>query len=206
MLDLIRTTMSKQNTSQTVIRLSLIILATLVLFALVTYYNRVRQSNELFTTPLSPSPSPSPSSITNDTYAYSGTAQASPAQAYSAAAYVPGGVEPSSTDALRPISMPDGGSLSIPSHMYPKDTISPSDLLPKDAVNSKWSKANPAGTGDISGQNFLTAGYHIGVDTIGQSLKNANYDLRSIPPNPQHKVSIWQQSSYEPDLSRRPLE
>ena len=53
---------------------------------------------------------------------------------------------------------------------------------------------------------MLDAGFHVGVNTIGQSLRNANRQLRSEPPNPQVQVSPWQMSSIGPDLMRRPLE
>jgi len=46
----------------------------------------------------------------------------------------------------------------------------------------------------------------IGVNTVGQSLRNANYQLRSEPPNPQIPVSIFNQSTIAPDTNRRPLE
>jgi hypothetical protein len=81
-----------------------------------------------------------------------------------------------------------------------RDRLTSSDLLPKDAGNSKWAEINPAGTGDIRDQNFLTAGYHIGINTIGQTLRNANLQLRSEPPNPQVAVSPWGISTIEPDV------
>jgi len=81
-----------------------------------------------------------------------------------------------------------------------RDRLTSSDLLPKDAGNSKWAEINPSGTGDIRDQNFLTAGYHIGINTIGQSLRNANLQLRSEPPNPQIAVSPWGISTIEPDV------
>lgn len=92
-----------------------------------------------------------------------------------------------------------------PSNCYPKDQINPQELLPNDP-NSKWAQVNPMGQGDIAGKNYLSAGALIGVNTIGQSMRNANYQLRSDPPNPQVKVSIWNQSTIEPDTNRRPLE
>ena len=64
----------------------------------------------------------------------------------------------------------------------------------------------PAGEGVLQGVNMLDAGFHVGVNTIGQSLKNANRQLRSEPPNPQVQVSPWMMSSIGPDLLRRPLE
>lgn len=89
---------------------------------------------------------------------------------------------------------------------FPRDRLSAEELLPKDAANSKWAQMNPAGQGDVRDQNFLTAGYHIGVNTVGQSLRNANYQLRSEPANPQVPVSPWNISTIEPDQTRRPLE
>jgi hypothetical protein len=89
---------------------------------------------------------------------------------------------------------------------FPRDRLSAEELLPKDAANTKWAQMNPAGQGDVSDKNFLTAGYHVGVNTVGQSLRNANYQLRSEPPNPQVPVSPWNISTIEPDQTRRPLE
>jgi hypothetical protein len=65
---------------------------------------------------------------------------------------------------------------------------------------------NPMGAGDIAGKNFLNAGALIGVNTVGQSLRNASWDLRSEPPNPQVAVSPWMQSTIEPDTNRRVME
>lgn len=92
-----------------------------------------------------------------------------------------------------------------PANCYPKNQLAPQELLPADP-NSKWAEVNPTGAGDISGKNFLGAGALIGVNTVGQSLRNANQQLRSEPANPQSQVSIWNQSTIEPDLQRRPLE
>lgn len=88
----------------------------------------------------------------------------------------------------------DGNSCFI------RDRLTSSDLLPKDSANSKWAAINPAGSGMLGDQNFLTAGYHIGINTIGQSLRNANLQLRSEPPNPQIAVSPWGISTIEPDI------
>jgi hypothetical protein len=93
-----------------------------------------------------------------------------------------------------------------PADCFPRDRLSAEDLLPKDAANSKWAQVNPAGQGDVGDQNFLASGFHQGVDTIGATLRNANWQLRSEPPNPRQKVSVWGESSIEPDLNRRPLE
>ena len=39
-----------------------------------------------------------------------------------------------------------------------------------------------------------------------QTLRNANMQLRSEPPNPQVKVSPWLQTTIEPDVNRKPME
>jgi len=92
-----------------------------------------------------------------------------------------------------------------PQGCYPREQLNPKELLPQD-LNSQWAQVNPTGAGDIQGKNFLSAGALIGVNTIGQSLRNANLQLRAEPPNPQVQVGPWLQSTIEPDLMRRPLE
>ena len=93
-----------------------------------------------------------------------------------------------------------------PTQCFPRDRLTADDLLPKDAANSKFAQVNPAGQGDVDGANFLTAGNKIGVNSVGTSLRNANQQIRSEPPNPQVQVSPWMQTTIQPDLNRRPLE
>jgi hypothetical protein len=81
----------------------------------------------------------------------------------------------------------------------------PSELLPKD-VNSQWAQLNPAGNADFKNVNLLKAGYLIGIDTVGSTLRNANLQERSEPPNPTAAVSPWLNTTIEPDLMRLPLE
>jgi len=92
-----------------------------------------------------------------------------------------------------------------PRDCFPKDTLTSEDLLPKDKY-SKWAEVNPEGQGELKDRNFVEAGWHFGINTVGQSLRNANLQLRSEPANPQVKVSPWSQSTIGPDVNRRPLE
>ena len=85
------------------------------------------------------------------------------------------------------------------------NTTNPADLLPRDD-NGPWAKLNPTGASDFQAVNLLKAGYHIGIDTIGSSLRNANLQERSEPPNPTKLVSPWMNSTIEPDTMRAPLE
>ena len=81
----------------------------------------------------------------------------------------------------------------------------PSELLPKD-TNSQWAQLNPTGSGDLENVNLLRSGYHMGIDTIGNSLRNANQQLRSEPSNPQLNVGPWNNTTISPDTMRVPLE
>ena len=76
------------------------------------------------------------------------------------------------------------------------ETSDPQDLLPK-------SQSMEGGLGNM---NLLKAGYHAGINTVGSSLRNANLQVRSEPPNPQVQVSPWGNTTIQPDLMRVPLE
>ena len=93
----------------------------------------------------------------------------------------------------------------FPVDEYPKDKLNPMELLPADP-NSKWAQVNPSGQGELGDQNFLEAGFHIGINSVGQSLRNPNLQLRSEPPCPQVQVSPWLQSTIDPDINRRAFE
>ena len=89
---------------------------------------------------------------------------------------------------------------------YSQTVLSPEELLPKGGLGASWAATNPVGLGDLKGQNFLTPTYHYGINTVGQSLRNANLDVRSDPPNPRAAISPFLNSTIEPDLYRRELE
>lgn len=97
------------------------------------------------------------------------------------------------------------GNAESPAGCYPRDQLTPGELLPKD-VNSVWAQQNPMGNGSLKGKNFLSAGALIGVNTVGQSMRNANYQLRSEPANPQVPVSVFNNTTIEPDVNRRSFE
>jgi len=88
---------------------------------------------------------------------------------------------------------------------FPKEMLTPEELKPQDN-SSLWAQVNPEGEGSLKGRSFLQAGHHIGINTVGQTLRNANLQLRSEPPNPQVLVSPWNQTTIEPDTGRKPLE
>jgi len=89
---------------------------------------------------------------------------------------------------------------------YPRDTVTAQELLPRDDPYNMWSQVNPETPGHLADKNFLESGHHFGINTTGSSLRNPNLQLRADPPIPQIPVSIWQQSTIEPDTNRRAFE
>tara|TARA_Y100000816_G_scaffold159535_1_gene114064 strand:- start:1256 stop:1771 length:516 start_codon:yes stop_codon:yes gene_type:complete len=87
-----------------------------------------------------------------------------------------------------------------------REVSNPEDLLPKSANSSELNNLAPVGEGDFQNVNLLKAGHHAGIDTVGGTLRNANLQLRSEPPNPQEQVSPWLNTTIKPDLMRIPLE
>jgi len=96
-------------------------------------------------------------------------------------------------------------SFGMPPSCAKQAVVDPKQLLPRDSNNS-FSQMNPGGAGDIQNVSLLKAGYHIGINTVGQSLRNANLQLRSEPANPQLNIGPWNQTTIGPDLARRALE
>ena len=80
------------------------------------------------------------------------------------------------------------------------------DYLPQE-VNNEWFETDfqqakyKAGSGNM----INTERYTIGVNTVGQSLKNPSYDIRGTIPNPKYTVSPWNNSTYEADVNLKPL-
>lgn len=104
-----------------------------------------------------------------------------------------------------PSVAPSVAPASIPTGYTTTSNTNPQDLLPQDQ-NSQWAALNPVSQGNIAAPDLLQAGYHIGLDTIGQTLKNANLQERSDPIIPKANIGPWNQSTIEPDLGRVPLE
>ena len=93
----------------------------------------------------------------------------------------------------------------VPSNGSGSSITNSAELLPKKS-NDEWSKLNPSTQGDLGNINLLKAGYQIGIDTVGQTLRNANLQIRSEPPNPQTYSGPWNMSTIEPDFMRPPME
>ena len=57
----------------------------------------------------------------------------------------------------------------------------------------------------IKGTHFIHPKVHMGVNTISGSMRNGTHDIRGDVPNPQIKVSIWGQSTINPDTNSKGL-
>lgn len=99
---------------------------------------------------------------------------------------------------IQPPSATPGGYAMQP-------VANPSDLLPKDP-NSQWAALNPVNQSNVAMPDLLQAGYHIGLDTIGQTMKNPNLQIRSDPIIQKKDVGPWNNSTTEADYARVPLE
>lgn len=198
-----------------VVRLLLVVIAVVILMMFVNEYNKQRRSETFVAAAAAQPTDPAaraatesqffrdqPTSVSEMLDASKVTAQKSESVAAKAAAVMPS--EEASNEDYRAVDF--DVKAKTPSTCFPQDETRIEDLLPKDAANSLWAQVNPAGQGDVKDQNLLTAGYHMGVDTIGQSRKNPSYQLRSEPPNPRVNVSIWNNSTIEYDSNRRPFE
>lgn len=89
---------------------------------------------------------------------------------------------------------------------FPRDSLTSSDLLPKDATDSTWSQLNPSTGANIQDRYLLDAAHHIGINSQSGSLRNANLQLRSDPMIETKPVSPWLNSTIPPDINKRPLD
>lgn len=91
---------------------------------------------------------------------------------------------------------------------YSDSTLSAGELLPKGGLGASWAAVNPSSMGDLKGQNFVDAGYHTNTAVAGvsQTNRNASWDVRSEPPNPQAKVGPFLQTTIESNPFKRGLD
>jgi len=79
------------------------------------------------------------------------------------------------------------------------------DFLPKEVIDGAFDDYSQAKY-NLDNDNLInTDRYVIGINTVGQSLKNGSHDIRGTIPNPKFSVSPWNNSTYEPDYNIKPL-
>jgi len=200
--------MAQKFDNHMIFRIVLIVLAAFILFALINYYNSKQQTTVRNTEKFYQDSQQQQQMMQQ--YNGGDSQKLTPAQANVRSNDL---IIKQNADVVKPseelgnsdFRAVDFKSTNLPSDCFPRDRLSAEDLLPADAANSKWAQVNPAGQGDVSNQNFLTAGWAVGINTISGSLRNANLQLRSEPPNPRGAWPIMN-STIEPDLQRRSLE
>ena len=105
------------------------------------------------------------------------------------------------------LSVPAQNSLSIVDiNKQNLQDYNAKDFLPKE-INDQWfdTDFSQAKTNINDDKLINTERYVIGINTVGQSLKNASYDIRGTIANPKFSVSPWNNSTYEPDYNIKPL-
>lgn len=113
--------------------------------------------------------------------------------------FSPGDVKSTPAEVDAPV---DASSVAMPSAVPSTsrhDTVQPADLLPPD-MNTQWQTDN-----NLTGMkmpSLTSATFLSGADTIGQSLKNPNLQLRADPVIPRVNTGPWNQPTIDMDAIR----
>lgn len=83
------------------------------------------------------------------------------------------------------------------------DLFKVDELLPQE-VSKDWFEVMPEPI-KVKNRHLINVTRPIGVNTIGNTLKNPSLDLRGSPPCPKFVISPWLQSSIEPDTNIKGL-
>ena len=80
------------------------------------------------------------------------------------------------------------------------------DFLPKE-INDEWFETDfSLAKYQLNDDKLInTDRYIIGINTVGESLKNASWDIRGTVYCPKAVISPWNNSTYEPDFNLKPL-
>ena len=105
-------------------------------------------------------------------------------------------------DAKQPLQQPPAAVVAQQPPQQPAQQGAASDLLPTN-VGANGGAWNVAGGASGAGANLLKAGELAGIDTVGQSLRNANLQLRAEPTVQKADVGPWMQSTINPDDQNR---
>ena len=86
------------------------------------------------------------------------------------------------------------------------DNYNAKDFLPKE-INDEWFETDfSLAKYQLNDDKLINPDrYVVGINTVGQSLKNASYDIRGTVPNPKFVISPFNNSTIEPDFNLKPL-
>jgi hypothetical protein len=86
----------------------------------------------------------------------------------------------------------------------PRENLQTKDLLPGKS-NEKWFDSYTDLFDLDKAISIEVPEMKFGIDTVGQSKKNASRDIRVAPPCPKFVVSPWNNSTIEPDYNIKSL-
>lgn len=86
-----------------------------------------------------------------------------------------------------------------------QDLFDVDKMLPQEMEQGWFDPVPLQHTKKIKGTQFVHPKEHMGINTVGSSRKNGTHDIRGDIPNPQIKVSPWNNSTIVPDPYARGL-
>jgi|APCry1669189241_1035207.scaffolds.fasta_scaffold37768_2 hypothetical protein len=102
---------------------------------------------------------------------------------------------------------PQPNTADIYSQCAQKTPMTSAQLLPNNDPTNNWGLSNPQINTNLENRNFLETGHHFGIDTQGNSLRNANLQLRSDPIVQQiPNITPWGNTTIGPDTNRKQFE
>ena len=110
------------------------------------------------------------------------------------------------TDAFAPPIPTGTNTESVNFKKQNMENYNAKDFLPHE-INDEWFETDfSLAKYQLNDDKLInTERYIIGINTVGQSLKNASYDIRGTIPNPKFVISPWNNSTYEADFNLKPL-
>lgn len=95
-----------------------------------------------------------------------------------------------------PVLTPKEQQIQVDKVVAGSNQLSANDLLPVYDDANEFAQQNPVSQ-LLQEQNFLQAGYHMGINSVLQSNKIPYLDIRSCPPIPKRDVGPFNNSSFE---------
>jgi len=81
----------------------------------------------------------------------------------------------------------------------------PKEFLPQE-INDEWFQSDLSNLPNMNQEKLIEISKDcIGINTVGNSMKNPSYDIRGNIPNPKINVGPFLNSSYDPDTNIRSL-
>lgn len=86
-----------------------------------------------------------------------------------------------------------------------KDLFDINKMMPQEIEDDWFDPLPNQSTKKIKGTHMIHPKIHMGVNTVGSSMRNASHDIRGDIPNPKMMVSPFNNTTIEPDTNIRGL-